>query len=281
MWNRTRNSSNTAALALMAFAALSLPALADREADDDARQAAYRVGSAASKLALLPVKCGRDIDAALCLSIDESLATHIARDPRIDVITPKDLEVLMGAQQLVELTECEGASCFDPAAFTQVEATYLVSAGISRIGGDATITMRLIDLKRGVVIDRDDARAWRGSEAGIDEATRALATTMLVRRGVATPPAEIAEDDGGNPGLFWGGAGALGLGVVGLGAGGVLGALAYSEVNQLGRTPGLTQEAFNDASGRITLLGAGADGAMIAGGALAVVGVSMLILGSF
>ena len=145
---------------------LSSAARAEREDVVEHKGAAYRLGAAAQKIALMPVKCGRDMEPELCASIDESLAVDLGRDPRIDIVTPRDLEVLLGAQQLVELSSCEGEeACFDASSFTQLEASYLLSVAIGRIGGDAQITVRLVDLKRGVVIDRDDAKAWRGSEA--------------------------------------------------------------------------------------------------------------------
>lgn len=267
---------------LIFVAVLLLPALAHADRETPGQKAAFRVGSTA-RIALLPVKCARDMDSALCAAIDESLAVDLARDTRLDILAPRDLEVLLGAQQLVELSNCEGDACFDASSFTQVEANYMMSTSIGRIGGDAMITIRLVDLKRGVVIDRDDARAWRSSEAGIDEATRALAHTILVRRGLASMPvtAEEDEDGGGSPLVFWGGAGVTGLGVVGVGAGGVLGTLAFVEASALRRSTGLTQANFDAGSQNATQMAFGADVALVAGGALVVGGAAMMILGSF
>ncbi len=257
---------------------------AGRERDDRDEEhggAAYRVGSAAARIALLPIKCARDMDTALCGTIEESLAVDLARDPRIDIVSPRDLEVLLGAQQIVELSSCEGDSCFDANNFTQIEATYLMSVSIGRIGGDAMITVRLVDLKRGVVIDRDDARAWRGSEDAIDEATKVLARTILVRRGVATPPRATEEDrDDGSPVVFWGGAGATGLGAVGLLASGGLGMLALVEANALKRSTGLTQAGFNEGAATAEGYAFGSDLLLVAGGALTAGGVAMMIAGS-
>jgi len=255
--------------------------LAHAERETPGQKASFRVGSSA-RIALLPVKCARDMDSALCAAIDESLAVDLARETRLDILAPRDLEVLLGAQQLVELSNCDGDACFDASSFTQVEANYMMSTSIGRIGGDAMITIRLVDLKRGVVIDRDDARAWRSSEAGIDEATRALAHTILVRRGLASMPVtEEADEEGGSPLVFWGGAGVTGLGVVGVGAAGVLGTLAFVEASALRRSTGLTQANFDVGSQNATQLAFGADVALVAGGALVVGGVAMMILGSF
>jgi hypothetical protein len=265
---------------VVTVALVAVAARAQRQADD--RGPAYRLGAAASRVAILPVKCARDMDTALCSTIDESLGVDLARDPRIDVVTARDLEVLLGAQQIVEMASCEGEdTCFDASAFTQIEASYLLSVSIGRIGGDAMITVRLVDLKRGVVIDRDDARAWRGSEAAIDEATRALARTILVRRGVGTPPRPEGEDDGGSPLAFWGGVGVGSVGVVGVAAGGVLGTLSFIEATALKRSTGLTQPNFDAGAQSATELAFGADVALIAGGALVVGGATKMILGSF
>lgn len=284
-----RSLSATVVVASALLAALSATSAAGAPASTAAPPgreateggAAYRLGSSASRIALLPVKCARDMDTALCATIEESLAVDLTHDPRMDVVSPRDLEVLLGAQQIVELANCDGdEACFDASNFTQIEASYLLSVSIGRIGGDAMITVRLVDLKRGVVIDRDDARAWRGSESAIDEATKALAHTILVRRGVATPPPAASEEDGGNPVVFWGGAGVTGLGVVGLGAAGVMGTLSYVEVSALKRSSGLTQESFDAGADSATSLAFGSDIALVAGGALLVGGVAMMIAGS-
>ena len=259
-------------------ALLAVPAQAARE--DPGASAAYRVGSAAHKIALLPMHCARDMDTALCQAIDESLGVDLARDPRLEVLTPRDLEVLLGAQQIVELSSCEKEDCFDASAFTQIEANYLLSASIGRIGGDALITIRLVDLKRGVVIDRDDARAWRNSEAAIDEATRALAHTILLRRGVGSPPIAVADDDGGNPALFWTGAGVTGLGVLGLIGGGALGSLAYIEARTLQQSTGVAPAAFDATAGRARDFAFGADVAFIGGAVFTAVGATLIVVGS-
>ncbi len=242
--------------------------------------AAYRLGSSSSKVALLPLQCARDMEKALCQAIDESLGVELARDPRLDVLTPRDLEVLLGAQELVELSSCEKEDCFDPSAFTQIEAEYLLAASIGRIGGDAMITIRLVDLKRGVVIDRDDARAWRGSEAAIDEAARALAHTILVRRGVGSAVSVAIDDESGNPALFWGGAGVTGLGAAGLAAGGALGVLAYIEARSLQQSSGVAPATFDATAGRAQDFAFAADLGLLGGALITVVGATLMVAGS-
>ena len=186
----------------------------------------------------------------------------------------------MGAQQIVELSQCDKDDCFDPSAFTQIDAHYLLSASIGRIGGDAMITIRLVDLKRGVVIDRDDARAWRGSEAAIDEATRALAHTILVRRGVGSPPVAVEEEEGGNPLLFWGGAGITALGVGGLVTGGALGSLAYIEARSLAQSTAIAPATFDATAGRARDYAFGADIALVGGALVTAVGATLIVAGS-
>lgn len=259
----------------------SAAARGDRDDSKDSKdQSAFRLGSSA-RIALLPVKCARDIDAALCSAIDESLAVDLARDPRLDILAPHDLEVLIGAQQLAELANCDREEgCFDANTYTQVEANYLLSTSIGRIGGDAMITIRLVDMKRGVVIDRDDARAWRSSEGAIDEAARALARTILVRRGVATPPSTSDDEDGGgNPVAFWGGLSAASIGAVGMGVGGVLGTFAYIDASVLKRSTGLSRAEFDATAADATQKALGADIALLVGGALVVGGATTMLVG--
>ncbi|MDP2344347.1 MAG: hypothetical protein Q8O67_25535 [Deltaproteobacteria bacterium] len=262
----------------LVFAVVAVPSRASRE--DDAPNAAYRLGASAHKVALLPVQCTRGMEHALCSQIDESLAVELARDSRLEILAPRDLEVLLGAQQLVELSNCEKEDCFDPSAFTQLEAHYLLSAAIGRIGGDAKITIRLVDLKRGVVIDRDDARAWHGSEEAIDKATCALAQSILVRRGVGSPTVAAVDDDGGNPLLFWSGAGATGLGVLGLVAGGAIGSLAYIEARSLQQSSGVAPAVFDATASRARDAAFGADIALVGGGLITAVGVTLMLAGS-
>src|SRR5688572_12086264 len=124
-----------------------------------AAEPAYRVGSATNRIAILPVSCERDLDPSLCAALGESIAVEVGREPRLDVVNPRDLDVLLGAQAVADLSTCEKDDCFARQNFAQVDASYLISLSIGRIGRDARLVVRIVDLKRGTVIDRDDAAA--------------------------------------------------------------------------------------------------------------------------
>lgn len=264
-------------LPLILSCTLAAPAFAE----DAQPQPAYRVSSGSIRVALLPVRCGRDMQPELCGTLDESLGVELSRDPRLDVLSPHDLEVLMGAQQLQALQACEGETCFDPNSFQQVGAAYLVSVTIGRIGNDALITARLVDMKRGTVLDRDDARVAKGSESAIDIATRELVQALLVRRGIGTA---LALDDGaarsGSPGVFYTGATLTTLGVLGVVGGGVLGGLGYLEASALNKAASVDKATFDQGAATARGYALGADVALVAGSTLAIAGVVMMIAGS-
>ena len=255
-------------------------AVADHAVAADS-QPAYRLSSGSIRVALLPVRCGRDMPVELCSTLDESLGVELSRDPRLDVLSSRDLEVLMGAQQLQALQSCEGESCFDASSFQQVEAAYLVAVTIGRIGHDALITARLVDMKRGTVLDRDDARVAKGSEDGIDQATREVVQALLVRRGIGTTlTVDNDSDKHGSPGVFFAGATFTTLGAVGIVGGGALGAMALLEASALDKAASLDKVTFDQGAGVARNYALGADVALVAGTTLALAGVVMMIAGA-
>jgi hypothetical protein len=253
-------------------------AVADHAVAADS-QPAYRLSSGSIRVALLPVRCGRDMPVELCSTLDESLGVELSRDPRLDVLSSRDLEVLMGAQQLQALQACEGESCFDASSFQQVEAAYLVAVAIGRIGHDALITARLVDMKRGTVLDRDDARVAKASEDGIDQATRKVVQALLVRRGIGTTLTVDDSDTRGSPGVFFAGATFTTLGAVGIVGGGALGAMALLEASALDRAASVDKVTFDQGAGVARNYALGADAALVAGTTLALAGVVMMIAG--
>ncbi len=244
-----------------------------------AQQPAYRLSSGATRIAMLPVSCGRDMPDDLCSALDESIGVELGRDPRLEILTPRDMIVMMGAQQLIELQACDGDDCFQGTSLASTQASFLVAVGIGRIGKDALITARVIDLKRGTVLDRDDIRVAHQNEAGIDEAARTLVQSILVRRGLATPLA-AAEVTRGSAPIFWTGAALTGIGAAGVVVGGVFGFQALSDAQQLTLSSGLKRDEFSTRADSVRVKATGADIAFAAGGAAVVAGVVMMIVGS-
>jgi hypothetical protein len=245
-------------------------------------QPAYRVGSATNKIAVLPVRCERDLDPSLCGALGESVAVEIGRDPRIDVVNPRDIDVLLGAQVVAMLSSCDKDDCFANQSLSHIDASYILALAVDRIGDDARIVVRVVDLKRGAVIDRDEASAPRRDERQIERAARALAMAVLVRRGLAQPPEEQKEEKGLGA-LFWVG---LGSGVLGLGAAGGGG---YFAVNAVTATRNITDDAaagaltrsqFDARAGDARSSALLSDGLLGGGGVLVLGGAVLMIVGA-
>jgi hypothetical protein len=244
-----------------------------------AAEPAYRVGSATNRVAVLPVRCERDLDPSLCAALGESVSLELARDPKIEVVNPNDIDVLLGAQTVADLSTCEKDDCFAHQDFTRIDAAYLLSLAVGRIGDEARLVVRVVDLKRGAVIDRDEATAPAGDEHRIEKAARELSLGVLVRRGLARPAA-VAED-GGVSGVFWAGAVSSAVGAVVMGTGGALGFAAYGRTAALRKeAPNLTRDDFDRRAADPRAWATGADMLYAAGGALVVAGGVMLIAGA-
>lgn len=244
-----------------------------------AAEPAYRVGSATNRVALLPVRCERDLDPSLCAALGESVAIEIARDPKIEVINPRDIDVLLGAQTVADLSTCEKDDCFSRQDFTRVDAAYLLSLAVGRIGDEARLVVRIVDLKRGAVIDRDEASAPARDERAIEQAARELCLGVLVRRGLARPAALV--EDGGVSGVFWAGLASSAVGAAVVGGGGYLGLQAYGLTADLRKdAPDLARDTFDAKAEEPRAYAAGADMLYAAGGALVVAGGIMMIAGA-
>lgn len=261
-------------LAAVLVATTSLPAANPRP------EPAYRVGSATNRVALLPVRCERDLDPSLCGALGESVAIEMGRDPKIEVVNPRDIDVLLGAQTVADLSTCEKDDCFARQDFTRIDAAYLVALQVGRIGSEARLVVRVVDLKRGAVIDRDSASAPAKDEGAIERAARDVTMSVLVRRGLARPTA-LAEDEGGVGGLFWAGVTSSIVGVVAVGGGGLVGFDALSKTTSLrADASDIQAREFNERESEVRVLAAGSDMLFAAGGALVVAGGVMMIAGA-
>jgi hypothetical protein len=245
-----------------------------------AAEPAYRLGSATNRVAILPVRCERDLDPSLCAALGESVAIAMGRDPKIEVINPRDIDVLLGAQTVADLSTCEKDDCFARQDFGRIDAAYLVALQVGRIGDEARLVVRVVDLKRGAVIDRDSADAPSKDERAIENAARDLTMSVLVRRGLARPAA-VAEDGGAVGGLFWAGVTSSIVGVVAVGGGGLVGFNALDKTTELrANASDIDEPAFERREAEVRTLATGADMLFAAGGALVVAGGVMMIAGA-
>ena len=261
----------------VALLAVSASGQSDRPATGS--EPAYRMGSATNRVAILPVRCERDIDPSLCAALGESIAVEVGHDPKIDVVNPRDIDVLLGAQTVADLSTCDKDDCFSRQDFTRIDASYLLALAVNRIGDEARLVVRVVDLKRGAVIDRDEAAAPRGDERAIERSARALVMSVLVRRGLARPPDE-AREDRGLGGIFWVGLASTTLGAAGLGGGGFLGVQAFTTTGTIADQAAahqLTRAQFEDqaSQARGTALGSVV---LVASGAAFVIGGTVMML---
>jgi hypothetical protein len=241
---------------------------------------AYRVGSATNRVALLPVRCERDLDPSLCAALSESVAVEVARDPRLEVVNPRDIDVLLGAQTVADLSSCERDDCFARQDFTRVDASYLISLAVGRIGDEARLVVRIVDLKRGAVIDRDEGAAPARDERAIEQASKSLVMGVLVRRGLARPPADVDEDKGLSP-VFWVGLGTAVVGVGAAGAGGFLGTQAFAQTRAItDNVDTLSRASFDQQASQARTTALGADLLMASGTAFLVAGGVMILVGA-
>lgn len=241
---------------------------------------AYRVGSATSRVAILPVRCERDLDPSLCMALGESIAIEVSREPRLEAVSPRDIDVLLGAQAVAELSSCDRDDCFTAQDFARIDAAYLLALGVGRIGGEARLVARIVDLKRGVVIDRDETSAPARDERAIERAARELVAAVLVRRGLARPPS-LEEEERGLGGIFWTGVASSALGLAGAGTGAFFGAQAFAATREI--TDGvdeLDRDAFDRKAKDARTTAFGADILLLSGGALLVAGGVMMLAGA-
>ncbi len=254
---------------LLLLAALVLPTA----------EPAYRLGSATSRIAVLPVQCERDLDRALCSALGESIAVDIGREPRLEVITPRDLDVLLGAQAIADLSTCERDDCLASQEFTRIDAAYLISLAVNRIGDEARLVVRVVDLKRAAVIDRDDAAAPAKDERAIEQAARNLVMGVLIRRGLARAPVE--EETRGVSAVFGAGAVTGGVGVLAAGGAGALGLSVLGQTQALrDDAPGLDADAFDARARDIRTSAYGTDMLLVGAAVLALAGGTMMVVGA-
>lgn len=138
-----------------------------------------------NKVALIPFKCERGTLPELCDVLGESVGLTLGKAPGLSVSTPADLEVLMGAQTLADLSDCDGEACFVGSEMLRIDAAWLLAGRVTRVGEQARIVLRLVDLERGAVIDRDEVSSATDEEE-MDAAVRLIASRMLARRGLLT-----------------------------------------------------------------------------------------------
>lgn len=239
------------------------------------------------KVALLPLDCERGIEGEICAVLGDSVALAISESTGLEPITPGDLEVMMGAQALSELSSCGGDACFVGDESLRIDAAWLLGGTVTRLGDKTRVVMRLVDLQRGAIIERGEVTVEEGDEEGLDTAVRRLTVGVLAKRGLFAPTpegdrlsaVEVAEEE--PPYLLYAGGGTAALGIVALGAAGVLGSLAYLDVQSaetaaaLGSSDGIARHAA-DARTKAW----GADMLLATGGLLVVGGAVLALVGA-
>jgi hypothetical protein len=237
----------------------------------------------ANGIALLPVRCERDFDPALCRTLGDSVALELSHKIDAHVVTPEDLQVLFGAQGVQELSSCEGADCFRRQDLLRVDARYIVSLSAGRIGDEARLLVRLVDLSDGAIVEREEARRRFSDEKGIEASARNLVFTAVRHHMNAKGPVgseNLTSSSGVSP-LVVAGVASLALAVVSGATGAVLGTLSYTGAQTLrdgaaGRAPA---DVEKDAQSNLQLAQL-SDGASAVAVLLGVVGAALCIGGA-
>ncbi len=238
------------------------------------------------KVALLPLACERGVEPEICEVLGDSIALAIAKASGLQAITPGDLELMMGAHALSELSNCGGDTCFVGDEALRIDAAWLIGGTITRLGDNTRVVMRLVDLGRGAIIDRGEVTVGARDEEALDEGVRELSLRLLSRRGVIALPdtttrqnAVVVQEE--PPVLLYAGAGTTALGVIVLGSAGLLGSLAYLDVESARTAANLGEhDAFTGHASNARMKAWGADVLLTAGGAIVIGGVVMAIVGA-
>lgn len=271
---------------LISFQILLSLLIASLAAPAGAQVTAGDTGRDPRKVALLPLDCERGTEPALCKVLGDSVALAISQSTGLEPITPGDLEVMMGAQALSELSTCGGGQCFVGDESLRIDAAWLLGGTVTRLGDNTRVVMRLVDLGRGAIIERGEVSAEEGDEAGLDTAVRRLTLGLLAKRGLFAPEVEgdrlsavsVVEED--PPYLLYAGGGTAALGVIALGAAGVLGSLAYLDVQSAETAAALgSADDFSRHAGDARTKAWGADMLLAAGGVLVVGGLVVALVG--
>lgn len=239
------------------------------------------------KIALLPMTCERGVPAEICKVLGDSIALSIAKAPGLEPVTPGDLEMMMGAQALSQLSSCGGDACFVGDEALRIDAAWLLGGTITRLGDNTRAVMRLVDLQRGAVIDRGEVTVAALDEEALDRAVRRLSLKMLSRRGLLTMPDDeqrlnaLAMEEEPPPLLLYAGVATAALGVVGLASAGALGGLAYIDVESARAAAALgTNDALALHARDARTKAWGADVLLATGGVLLVGGLVLAVAGA-
>lgn len=254
--------------------AVTPPALADKSSSASERDL--------GKVALLPLHCERGIAEDLCAVLGDSVAIAIAESAGLEPISPGDLEVMMGAQTLAELSSCGDGQCFVGDESLRIDAAWLLGGTVTRLGNNTRVVMRLVDLARGAIVERGEVSAPMGDEQKLDTGVRRLTFDLLLKRGLVKPAAEgqmnaavVVEED--PPYLLYAGGVTAGLGLVALAGAGVFGVLAYIDVVEARAAPA---SELNDKASAARAKANGADLLLATGGVLLVGGLVLGIVGA-
>ncbi len=163
----------------------------------------------------------RDIDPGIIRLLNELLLTEFNRTRRYVVIGNTDIGSLLSLEQQKDLLGCNDTRCLVEVGGA-LNADYLASANIGRIGSYFLLNVKIIRVSNGEVVQR-----WSEQVEGIeDKLMNAVRKSVSAVSGVSLPPpSATAAADGSDaapskparwiPASLWAiGAGGLALGVI-------------------------------------------------------------------
>jgi len=153
-------------------------------------------------VAVLEVKA-RGVDARLADALLDIVAEEAARVPSQKVLTRKEMEAILTEEARKQLVGCDDTSCLAELAGA-LNASFLISGEVARIGGKTLLTLQLINHRYATVVNRV-ALEWPGSADAMPDVARAAAQLLVLEKSqrapgvlevINAPPAAVMFLDG-------------------------------------------------------------------------------------
>ena len=139
-----------------------------------ARQPATRREGSVVVLPLVPKRT----DAATVEILTDILVNAVANVSGYGVIAPADLDAMLGAERMKEALGCDSVSCYADIGGA-LNAQFLVSGSVSRLGSRSIVTLSMVDTKGQKVLSRGRAETENNEDlymAAIEQAVSDLIT---------------------------------------------------------------------------------------------------------
>ncbi len=145
--------------------------------------------------AVMPLQ-GKRIDKATTGIVDDLVVTAVDRCSQTHVISPSDINAMLGLERLKDAAGCDDISCATEIS-NALGASFMVNGSISKLGNELIVTLTLINVTKRKVdkrvqrrIPNDERLLANGVEALVSELYHVAAPPP---KSAATPPAPKQE----------------------------------------------------------------------------------------